>query len=78
MPNEKGRLMKGDHLSPTTEFKPGQEHWRPWKSCRVKEILREQAARGLTVAEMAKESGCTSANIHYWLKRHGLMVQKRT
>ncbi len=67
-----GRIQKGKHLSPATEFKSGQ-HWRKPKSHWSKAWLETQyIANGRSAAEIAIEMGCTENNILFWLHKHDI------
>lgn len=71
-----GRIVKGQRLSPATEFKPGQ-HWRPHAKHRERAWLEQQyVTLGRSTGEIAKEIGHTDAAVLFWLKRH--RIQRRS
>lgn len=67
-----GRIQLGEHLSPATEFKPGQ-HWRPRKPHWDRAWLdREYTEKKRSSADIAAESGCGATAILFWLGRHNI------
>ena len=72
MPDAKGRIQKGEHLSPATEFKPGQ-HWRKRKPYWDREWLREKYEdKQRSAADIASEFGVTENAILFWLHKHSI------
>jgi len=70
MANNDTRIQRGQHLSPKTEFKPGQ-HWRPAKPWWQRDwLFREYIERQRSASDIAAAGNCTASNILYWLKRH--------
>lgn len=70
MPNDKGQIQKGEHLSPATEFKPGQ-HWRPRRPYWNREWLYEEyVTKQRGAGEIARDFGITEAAILHWLRKH--------
>lgn len=68
-----GRFRKGEHRSPGTEFKKGQ-HWRPRKPHWHRDwLVTEYLAKQRSTGDIAREVGCTDANILFWLKKHGIV-----
>ena len=67
-----GRFQKGEHRSPTTEFKPGS-HWRPKKPYWEKAWLEaEYVEKQRSVSDIAHEWGIGVTAISYWLAKHGI------
>lgn len=67
-----GRIRKGQHLSPATEFKSG-EHWRERKPCWSRQWLEnEYVTKKRTCSEIAHDLGVTENAIQFWLKKHGI------
>ena len=72
MRNKRGQFVKGHNSSPNTEFKKGQ-HWRKPKPHWNRDWLyRESITNKRPAPDIAKEVGCISANIIYWLKKHNI------
>ena len=73
MPDKRGRLKAGEVLSAGTRFSADRQPQREEKPCWNREWCRVMIQLGKTASQMAKESGVTRANIHYWVKKkHGL------
>ena len=71
-----GRIKPGQRLSPATEFKKGQ-HWREPKPHWERDwLVREYVDLRKSAFDIAKDVGCTDANIIFWLKKHG--IERRT
>ncbi len=69
MPDNKGRIQKGERLSKVTEFKKG-EHWREPKPYWNREWLyREYVEKQRSSGDIATEFGVRDANILYFLKK---------
>jgi ribosomal protein S14 len=67
-----GRFVKGEHRSPSTEFKEGQ-HWRHRKPHWDKEWLEnEYVTNGRSAKDIADSEGCTENNILFWLRKHSI------
>lgn len=67
-----GRIKPGQHLSPATEFQPGQhwrargKHWdRDW-------LFGEYVAKRRSTGDIAAELGFTDAAVTFWLRKHGI------
>lgn len=70
-----GRIKKGEHRSPKTEFKNGS-HWRNPKPFWNKEwLLEEYIAKQRTSTEIASEFGVSKNTILFWLKKHGIQAR---
>lgn len=63
-----GRIKKGEHKSPDTEFKKG-EHWRPPKPYWDHDWL-ENEYKSKSADEIAREWGVTGAAICFWMRKH--------
>ena len=67
--NKKGRFVRGVSASPKTQFKKGQ-HWREHKPYWNKEwLVNQYIVLGKSASEIAKEQGCKTNNILYFLKK---------
>lgn len=65
-----GRFKKGEHRSPSTEFKKG-EHWREHKPYWEKEWLeKEYIVNQRSANEIAKQFDITESAILFWLRKH--------
>ena len=72
MRNDKGQFTKGNHFSPSTEFKKG-EHWRPQKPYWDKSWLENEYITQVRSAnDIASQFGITEAAILFWLRKHGI------
>ena len=70
-----GRIQKGEHHSPKTEFKKGQ-HWRPRQKWWDKKWLKEQyVTKKKSAQEIASQYNATGANIRYWLDKHNIRTR---
>jgi hypothetical protein len=58
-------------------FSADQQPHREFKNCWNAAWLKLKIAEGLTPNEMAVKCGVTRANIHYWVKKHGLKLPER-
>ncbi len=75
MAENNGRFKKGEHRSPSTEFKKGQ-HWRDKKPYWEKDYLvTEYELKQRSSGDIALEWGIKDVSIIYWLKKHG--IQRR-
>jgi hypothetical protein len=69
------RIQKGQHLSRSTEFKPGQ-HWREPKPWWQREWLEHQyVTLQRSMADIAKANGTGESNICFWIQRHGIRTR---
>lgn len=72
MRNNKGQFTKGQHFSPSTEFKKG-EHWRPRKPYWDKDWLEnEYITKKRSASDIANQFGITEAGIFFWLRKHSI------
>ena len=72
MPNKKGQIQKGEHLSKKTEFKKG-EHWRDEKPFWNSEwLFDEYVNKKRSAADIASQFGITETAILFWLKKHNI------
>ena len=72
MTDKLGRIQKGEHLSPKTQFKKG-EHWRPEQPFRQKDFLiAEYANKKRSCGDIAKDFGVTEAAILFLLRKHNI------
>jgi len=72
----KGRFVKGQSVSPQTQFKKG-EHWRKKKPYWEKEWLEDQYwNKRKSASDIAEEFGVTENAILYWLDKHN--IERRT
>jgi hypothetical protein len=71
----RGRFAKGRSASPRTQFKTGQ-HWRIPKPHWGRDWLyREYVDRKRSASEIAEAVGCRPNNIHFWLRKHGIVAR---
>ena len=76
--DSKGRFIKGYHYNRETEFKKGQ-HWREPKKYWEKSWLEnEYIIKQKSAEQIAKENGCGTNNILYWLKKHNIPRRSTT
>lgn len=69
MKKNDGRFKKGEHRSPSTEFKPG-EHWREPKPFWNRDWLyHEYIELGRSSQEIADQFDCNQNNILYFLDK---------
>jgi hypothetical protein len=67
---DKGKFIKGQHYSPSTEFKKG-EHWRERKPFWNKEwLFTEYIINNRSTSDIAKQFDITDSSIIHWLKKH--------
>ena len=72
MPDTKGRIQKGERLSPSTEFRTGQ-HWRERKPFWEKAWLEaEYITKQRSAGDIGTDFGLGASAIHFWLKKHGI------
>lgn len=72
MPDKNGRILKGERLSPSTEFKAG-EHWRDEQPFWSRDWLyHEYVELKKSSGEIAAEFNVTNAAIVFWLRKHGI------
>ena len=72
MRDAKGRFIKGQRASPSTEFKKGQ-HWRSPKPYWDKDWLEhEYIVLEKSAETIAQEQGCVEGNILYFLHKFGI------
>ena len=72
MVDNRGRIQKGERLSPNTEFKKGQ-HWRPYQRFRDKDYLElEYVVKHRSAAEIADDWDVTENAIYFWLHKHSI------
>jgi len=70
--DRKGRIQKGERLSPATEFKKGS-HWRERKPHWDKEwLVREYVTNQRSTGEIAEQINTTDGNVIYWLRKHNI------
>ena len=75
MNNNNGRFKKGEHRSPSTEFKKG-EHWRQHKPYWDKEWLEsEYTEKQRSANEIANQFGITESAILFWLRKHNIQTR---
>jgi len=75
MNNNNGRFKKGEHRSPSTEFKKG-EHWRQHKPYWDKEWLgSEYTEKQRSANEIANQFGITESAILFWLRKHNIQTR---
>lgn len=73
--DQKGRFIPGVHISPATEFKKGQ-HWRSPKPYWNRDWLyNEYTINGKDIKEIAKEYGCDSRTVSYFLRKHNITTR---
>jgi len=78
MNNNNGRFKKGEHRSPSTEFKKG-EHWRQHKPYWDKEWLEsEYTEKQRSANEIANQFGITESAILFWLRKHNIQTRSMT
>ena len=66
-----GRIRKGEHRSPATEFKKGCKNWREPKPFWDRAWLFEKyVTQQQSATAIAGPVGCTESNILYWLAKH--------
>jgi 5-methylcytosine-specific restriction protein A len=72
----KGQFVKGEHYSPSTEFKKG-EHWRSEQPFWDRDwLLDEYLTKGHSSHEIAESFGVTEGAILFWMRKHG--IKRRT
>lgn len=77
MKRDNGKFVKGIRYSIKTQFKKGQ-HWRKKKPFWNKDWLEnEYISKKRTCSDIAKEFGCKSSNIGYWLKKHNIKARNQ-
>jgi len=75
MNNNNGRFKKGEHRSPSTEFKKG-EHWRQHKPYWDKEWLEsEYTEKQRSANEIANQFGITESAILFLLRKHNIQTR---
>ena len=63
--------MKGQSASPATQFKPGQQNWRPTKPYHDRDWLNhEYSLKRQSMANIASQFRVTEAAVRYWLVKH--------
>jgi hypothetical protein len=72
-----GRFAPGTETGKAHRFKAGVE-MRPRKDYWGEEWLRMRYVTAWrTVADIAREAGCSESNIWHWLRRHGIEREER-
>jgi len=72
MDKKDGRFKRGEHRSPTTEFKPGQ-HWRSRQPFWDREWLYHNYVElGRSGGDIARQFGIADTSIHFWIGKHGI------
>jgi hypothetical protein len=67
-----GRFRKGEHRSPSTQFKPG-EHWRPKKPYWEKVWLEnEYLVKQRSAPDIATDWNVQPSAIEFWLRKHDI------
>ena len=75
MRDGKGRFVKGQSVSPETQFKKG-EHWRSKKPYWDKEWFEDEYnKKNRSMIEIANQFDVTENAIQYWAKKHGIKTR---
>lgn len=73
--DSKGRFIKGESISPETQFKIGQ-HWRKEQIFRKKEwLINEYIEQGRSASDIADQFKVTANAILFWLKKHKIKTR---